>query len=86
MEISKLTAKGQTTIPVGLRKELGLKPGDKILFMKNAQGETVMSRLTADQQNQYRELSGFASFEEEWLSAEDEEAFRHLQNPPAGED
>jgi AbrB family looped-hinge helix DNA binding protein len=32
MELAKITSKGQVTIPVGIRKELGLKKGDKIVF------------------------------------------------------
>ncbi|MDN5360744.1 MAG: antitoxin PrlF [Thermotogaceae bacterium] len=33
MELAKITSKGQVTIPVGIRKELGLKKGDKIVFL-----------------------------------------------------
>ncbi len=33
MELAKITAKGQVTIPVSIRKELGLKKGDKIVFL-----------------------------------------------------
>ena len=33
-EIGKITAKGQTTIPAVFRKELGLMPGDEILFVQ----------------------------------------------------
>lgn len=30
--VSTLTSKGQTTIPVGIRELLGLKPGDQIAY------------------------------------------------------
>jgi len=33
MELSKVTSKGQITIPVNIRKELGLKKGDKVVFI-----------------------------------------------------
>ena len=33
MNSSALTAKGQITIPVDIRKQLGLHPGDKIGFL-----------------------------------------------------
>ena len=34
MELAKITAKGQITIPVYIRKKLGVKEGDKILFVE----------------------------------------------------
>ena len=35
MELAKITSKGQITIPVAIRKNLGLKDGDKVLFMED---------------------------------------------------
>ena len=35
MELAKVTSKGQVTIPIEIRKKLGIKNGDKVLFMKN---------------------------------------------------
>lgn len=32
MELAKITAKGQITIPVQVRKKLGVKEGDKVVF------------------------------------------------------
>ena len=32
MELAKITAKGQITIPVQIRKMLGVKDGDKVVF------------------------------------------------------
>lgn len=34
MELAKVTAKGQVTIPIEIRKKLGIKNGDKILFVE----------------------------------------------------
>ncbi|NBD33576.1 MAG: AbrB/MazE/SpoVT family DNA-binding domain-containing protein, partial [Cyanobacteria bacterium] len=34
MELAKVTSKGQITIPVEIRKQLNLKPGDKVLFIE----------------------------------------------------
>jgi AbrB family looped-hinge helix DNA binding protein len=34
MEIGKVMAKGQITIPIGIRKKLNLKEGDKVVFME----------------------------------------------------
>lgn len=34
MELARVTSKGQITIPREIRKKLGLKPGDKVLFVE----------------------------------------------------
>ena len=34
MEISKVTSKGQITIPIEIRKKLNLKTGDKVVFIE----------------------------------------------------
>ena len=34
MELAKVTSKGQVTIPVEIRRKLGIKNGDKVLFME----------------------------------------------------
>jgi len=36
MEIAKITSKGQVTIPINIRRKLGVKEGDKILFVEEA--------------------------------------------------
>lgn len=36
MEIAKITSKGQVTIPIDIRRKLGVKEGDKILFIEEA--------------------------------------------------
>lgn len=39
MATATITSKGQVTIPVDVRKRLGLKPGDRIDFIVDAGGE-----------------------------------------------
>lgn len=34
MELAKVTSKGQITIPIDIRKKLGVKEGDKVLFIE----------------------------------------------------
>lgn len=34
MELAKVTSKGQITIPVEIRTKLGIKEGDKVLFVE----------------------------------------------------
>jgi len=35
MEVAKITAKGQITIPVAIRRQMKLKDGDKVLFIED---------------------------------------------------
>lgn len=35
MEISRITSKGQITIPIEIRKKLNLKIGDKVVFIED---------------------------------------------------
>lgn len=34
MELAKITTRGQITIPVEIRKKLGVKDGDKVIFLE----------------------------------------------------
>lgn len=47
MNLAKLSANGQITVPVEIRRHLGLKSGDKILFFQNKDGEIVLSNASA---------------------------------------
>lgn len=35
MDMAKITSKGQITIPIDIRRKLGLKEGDKVLFIES---------------------------------------------------
>jgi AbrB family looped-hinge helix DNA binding protein len=54
MPTATITSKGQITIPIELRKALGLDFGDKIDFFEVAKGEFRMSPRTAS----IRDLEG----------------------------
>lgn len=43
MELAKVTSKGQITIPVDIRKKLGVKEGDKILFVEEENRVVIMN-------------------------------------------
>ena len=43
MNLAKISANGQITVPIEIRRLLGLKSGDKILFFQKPDGEVVMS-------------------------------------------
>ena len=74
MHVSKISIKGQITIPKEIRNAIGIKPGDLITY--ELRGETVKLRRV----NPFDSLFHFAISEtlEEWNSPEDEEAFNDL--------
>lgn len=43
MELAKVTTKGQVTIPIAIRKRLGIKNGDKLLFVEKPEGIVVVN-------------------------------------------
>lgn len=47
MNLAKVSANGQITLPVEIRRLLGLKSGDKVLFFQKQDGEIVMSNASA---------------------------------------
>ena len=46
MNLAKLTAAGQVTVPVDIRRLLKLKTGDKILFLQNEKGEVTIDNAS----------------------------------------
>lgn len=46
MELAKVTSKGQITIPVAIRKLLGIQEGDKILFVEEGDKVVLMNAST----------------------------------------
>jgi len=46
MNLAKVSLNGQVTVPIEIRKELGLKSGDKLIFFKNSNGEIVIDNAT----------------------------------------
>ncbi len=47
MNLAKISANGQITVPVEIRRLLGLKSGDKILFLQKRDGEIVISNASS---------------------------------------
>jgi AbrB family looped-hinge helix DNA binding protein len=47
MNLAKISANGQITVPAEIRRLLGLKSGDKILFLENSSGEIVINNASA---------------------------------------
>lgn len=47
MNLVRLSANGQITVPAEIRKQLRLRSGDKILLYKNQIGEIVLANASA---------------------------------------
>lgn len=70
MELAKVTSKGQVTIPIEIRKKLGLKNGDKVLFMEDS-GRFYMTNSSVEVfRSAQKEFAGLA--EELGLKSEDD--------------
>ena len=71
MNRAKISSNGQITVPVEIRRRLGLKAGDKILFLQNKNGEIVLSNASA--QAIRKAQAAFAGAAEEMgVSSEDD--------------
>ncbi len=71
MNLAKISSNGQITVPVEIRRQLGLKSGDKILFFQNKNGEIVLSNASA--QAIRKAQAAFAGAAEEMgVSSEDD--------------
>jgi len=47
MNVARVSANGQITVPVEIRRSLRLKSGDKVLFFKKDNGEIVVSNTSS---------------------------------------
>jgi AbrB family looped-hinge helix DNA binding protein len=54
MTTAAVTSKGQITIPLEVRKKLGLKPGDRVRFIEGENGEFIFKSKTGS----IRDLKG----------------------------
>ena len=46
MNLARVSANGQITVPVEIRRLLEIKEGDKILFSRNASGDIVVGNAS----------------------------------------
>ena len=71
---SRLSSKGQVTIPVAVREKLHLEPGDTVVYAIEDE-RAVLRRAEPFDIAYHASLSATL---DEWTSPEDEEAFRDL--------
>ena len=77
MNLVKLSANGQITVPTEIRKLLDLKSGDKILLYQNKSGEIVLDNASANALNKVQNaMAGVA----ERLGLRDEDDVQNLVN------
>ena len=74
MEVARITARGQTTIPKRIREGAGLNEGDVIAF--EIEDDHIVVRKVAKGRDDY--LQGLSATLSEWASPEDEDAWRDL--------
>ncbi len=72
MRASRLSAKGQVTIPKELRESVGLQPGDMVGYEVN-NGVISLTRIEPFDAAFHAALSDTL---DEWATPEDDEAFR----------
>jgi AbrB family looped-hinge helix DNA binding protein len=73
--VAKITAKGQTTIPQGVRAALNVSPGDLIAWEVGPDGTATVRRVQPLDLEYLRAVEGTLS---EWAGAADEDAYREL--------
>lgn len=76
MDISSVTEKYQATIPAPIRKQLGIKKGDKIRFDIEKSGKVVLKKIEPLDRMYLTSIE--TSLAEEWLSPENCAAYDHL--------
>jgi len=74
-KVSRLTSKGQATIPIAIRKQLHLKSGDRIAFKVLDDRVEIARAEPIDIEFMQSQESNLAT---EWLADEDEAAYGDL--------
>ncbi|MBI3796526.1 MAG: AbrB family transcriptional regulator [Deltaproteobacteria bacterium] len=74
MQFSRLSAKGQITVPEEIRQVLKVRPGDLIVY-KVQHGEVILKRAEPFDTVFHEAISATL---DEWNTPEDDEAFRDL--------
>ena len=73
-ELARIGARGRTTIPKAIRDAAGLSEGDVIAF--EIEGDRLVVHKVVRGRHEY--LHGLGEVMGEWLTPEDEEAWRDL--------
>jgi len=60
MDVARISTKGQVTIPIEIRKRLGLKEGDKVVFMEKGDNIVLINSNRLAFEEFQREMAGEA--------------------------
>ena len=74
IQVSSLTSKFQATVPLAVRKKLGLRQKDRIAFVVGKDSVTIRKATPLDLDY----LRGLEGTLDEWNSAHDEKAYHDL--------
>ena len=75
MELARVTAKGQATIPKRIREAAHIREGDMLAFDLDSNNRITIKRIDP---TVGAELSALQETLSEWNSPQDEEAWRYL--------
>lgn len=75
MELARVTAKGQATIPKRIREAARIREGDLLAFELDSNNRIIIKRIDSPID---AELSALHETLSEWGSLQDEEAWRGL--------
>lgn len=75
MELARVTAKGQATIPKRIREAAHIQEGDMLAFDLDSNNRIIIKRIGSSVDVELSALQGTLS---EWNSPQDEEAWRDL--------
>lgn len=73
--IAKITSKGQTTVPAGVREALHVVPGDSLVWEVQDDGTARVRRVTPLDIEYLKAVEGSLT---EWATHEDADAYRGL--------
>ena len=74
MELARVTAKGQATIPKRIREAANIREGDMLAFDMDSNNRIIIKRIDSVDP----ELSALQETLSEWNSPQDDEAWRDL--------
>ena len=70
MNVARISASGQITVPVEIRRLLKLKEGDKLLFFQKENGEVIVNNFSLDAVQEAQNSVSGSDFSEEEILAE----------------
>jgi AbrB family looped-hinge helix DNA binding protein len=83
MNLARVSATGQVTIPYEIRRALNIKEGDKLLFMRRENGDVLLNNSSLDAIEQAQAAFVGCEFSEEDILAE-VMRMRYGEEPHAG--